>query len=245
MPGASEGKAATLMDLDVSTRPLKPDTGMTLTDAAYRQLRTDIIAGVRAPTERLRIERLSRIYEVGPTPLREALQRLAADGLVIATGNRGFAVAPLDADEFEDLNTARTAIELQMLRMAIEKGDAMWESGVVAAAYRLGKLDDRIMSDNHETLSEWETANRDFHYATVSACGSKWLLHVRSLLHDQCERYRRASVDLKRHERDLAEEHRQIAAAVLERDADRASDLVAAHFERTTRFLVQVLGART
>ena len=131
-----------------------------------------------------------------------------------------------------------------MLRMAIEKGDAMWESGVVAAAYRLGKLDDRIMSDDHETLSEWETANRDFHYATVSACGSKWLLHVRSLLHDQCERYRRASVDLKRHERDLAEEHRQIAAAVLERDADRASDLVAAHFERTTRFLVQVLGAR-
>lgn len=229
------------MDMNAATRPLKPDTGMTLTDAAYRQLRTDIIAGVRPPAERLRIERLSRIYAVGPTPLREALQRLAADSLVIATGNRGFAVAPLEAAEFEDLNTARTAIELQMLRMAIEKGDAVWESRVVAAAYRLGKLDARIRSDDHESLSEWETANREFHFATVSACGSKWLLNVRGLLHDQCDRYRRASVDLKRHERNLAEEHRQIADAVVERDADRASKLVAEHFERTTRILVQVL----
>ena len=228
------------MDMEVSRGPLPLDAGMTLTEAAYRQLRGDIIAGIRPPKERLRIERLSRLYQVGPTPLREALQRLAADGLVIATGNRGFSVAPLDAAEFEDLNTARTAIEVQMLRMAIEHGDGIWESQVVAAAYRLGKLDVRIRDDD-QTLAEWETANRDFHLATVSACRSRWLLRVRSLLHDQCERYRLASVDLKRHDRDLGEEHRQIAEAVVERDADRATVLVTEHYRRTKDFLVQEL----
>lgn len=143
-------------------------------------------------------------------------------------------MAPLEAANFEDLKTARTAIELQMLRMAVEKGDGMWESRIVAAAYRLGKLDARIPSDDHETLSEWETANRNFHFATVSAFGSEWLLNVRGMLHDQCERYCRASVNLERHERDVAEEHPQIANAAVERDADRARELVAEHFERTT-----------
>lgn len=53
----------------------------------------------------------------------------------------------------EDQNTARTAIQLQMLQMAIEKGVAMWKFRV-AAACRLGKLDAWIRSDDHETLSE-------------------------------------------------------------------------------------------
>ncbi len=227
------------MELEKERLPLALEPGMTLTDAAYRALRRDIITGVRQPKERLRIERLSRLYGVGPTPLREALQRLAADGLVIATGNRGFSVAPLDMDEFVDLNLARTTVEVQMLAMAIDKGDAEWEAQLVAAAYRLEKLDARLRSEDESALSEWESANSAFHLATVSACGSKWLLHVRQLLHAQCDRYRRASVGLKRHERDLAAEHRAILEAVLARDADLAGRLVTEHFRRTTEQLLQ------
>ena len=223
---------------------LHAEDGGTLAQAAFRALRSDIIRGVRPPAERLRIEKLKTIYDIGPTPLREALQMLVAEELVLTEGNRGFTVAPLDFDEFADLNVARTAIELAALRLSLQNGDNEWEAGVVAAGYLMKKHDAALTLGKAGVPEEWERANAAFHTAIVAACGSKWLLHVRSLLHDQCERYRRASVDLKRHERDLAEEHRQIAAAVLERDADRASDLVAAHFERTTRFLVQVLGAR-
>lgn len=218
-----------------------PEANMTLTDVAYRALQRDIITGVRSPNERLRIERLSRHYNVGPTPLREALQRLAADGLVIASGNRGFSVAPLDADEFEDLNTARTVLEVQMIGMSLERGDAEWESQVVATAYRLAKLDAMLKARDDDLISEWEEANAAFHRATVAACGSKWLLHVRQLLHNQCDRYRRASVNLKRHERDLAAEHRSIAEAVLERDAEKAGRLIADHFRLTKDFLLQEL----
>ena len=104
-------------------------------------MRIDIIRGVRAPGERLRIEKLKTIYNVGPTPLREALQMLVADQLVLTEGNRGFTVAPLDFEEFEDLNIARTAIELAALRLSIEKGDTEWEAGVVAASYLMKKQD--------------------------------------------------------------------------------------------------------
>lgn len=229
------------MRLDIANRHAGGD-GATLTDTAYGKLHRDIITGVRPPKERLRIERLSRIYGIGPTPLREALQRLAADGLVIATGNRGFSVAPLEPSEFADLNTARTVLEEQMLRMSIEKGRGDWESAVVASAWQLAKLDVQLRNGDADLMAEWEAANGAFHLATVSACGSRWLLNLRQLLHDQCDRYRRASIGLKRHERDLAAEHKGIADAVLERDADRACALVSAHFRLTTEVLLQGIG---
>lgn len=229
----------------VESLPLAPrdDAALTLTEQAYRALRRDIIAGHRGPGERLRIERLSRLYEVGPTPLREALQRLVADGLVIATGNRGFTVSPLEAAEFEDLNTARTVIEREAIRLSIENGDVTWESTVVGAAWRQAKLDASLKTDERCPLSAWEAANREFHLATVAACGSRWLLHVRQLLHDRCERYRLASVGLKRYDRDLETEHREIAEAVLARNAERAGQLVAEHFHRTAELLLEELRA--
>lgn len=229
----------------VEPLPHEPDdsAASTLTERAYRALRRDIIAGTRFPDERLRIERLSRLYAVGPTPLREALQRLVADGLVTATGHRGFTVAPLEAAEFEDLNTARTVIEREAIRLSIEKGDVTWEAGVAGAAYRQTKLDASLKTDARCPISSWEAANREFHLATVAACGSRWLLHVRQLLHDRCERYRLASVGLKRYDRDLEAEHREIADAVLARDADRAGRLVAGHFLRTAQVLLEELRA--
>ena len=210
---------------------------MTLAETVYGRLRTDIIAGEREPGERLRIERLSKLYGIGPTPLREALQRLCAEGLVLSRGNRGFTVAPLDVAEFLDLNIARTAIEKEAVSLSIRNGGDEWESGVVAAFYRLEKQDLALAEHPEEALDSWETANAAFHHATVAACGSHWLLDVRALLHDQCERYRRASVDLRRADRDLAAEHRAIRDAVLDRDEALACRLIAQHFDTTARML--------
>lgn len=213
----------------------------TLTEAAYEALKHDIISGVRAPDERLRIERLKQLYGIGPTPLREALQRLAADGLVLAIGNRGFTVAPLDADELDDLNTARTALETQALRLSIEHGDADWEAGVVGAAYRLRRADAMLKREESGALDEWAISNDGFHFAIVSACGSQWLLKLRETLNAQYERYRRASVSLQRQNRDLKEEHQAILDAVLDGDADTACRLLAEHFNATTRGLISEL----
>ncbi len=218
--------------------------GETLAEAAYEALRTDIISGARPARERLRIERLKNLYNVGPTPLREALQRLCADGLVLASGNRGFAVAPLDPDEFADLNIARTAIEMEALRLSISKGDSEWEAVVAGAAWRLAKQDEFLASGDISKMDDWERANEAFHGAAVAACGSSWLLRVRKNLHDQCERYRRASVTLRDGARDLRAEHKAIADAVLARDQEAACRLTEAHFTKTTQVLTDELSRR-
>lgn len=222
---------------------LKHVGGDTLTEAAYQALRRDIIHGTRAPGERLRITRLAELYDVGPTPLREALQRLSADGLVIANGNRGFTVISLDLSEFNDLNIARTALEREALRLSITNGDEEWEAAVVSAAYRMEKADATLSSGNPD-LDRWEAANEAFHFATVSACGSNWLLRLRKNLHDQCERYRRASVYLRRGSRDLRSEHDAILRAVLARDIAAACDLTEAHYSATAKNLSEDFAAR-
>ena len=222
---------------------LPGQAGPTLVEQAHEKLRNDIVSGTREPGEKLRIERLRGLYGIGPSPLREALQRLAADGLVIVNSNRGFQVAPLDPEEFLDLNRARVAIETSALRLSLENGDEDWEAGVVAAAYSLEKLDRLLIKGELQDFDRWEELNNRFHTALVSACGSRWLLKHRGMLQEQCERYRRASVYHARLERNLLEEHRAIAEAVLARDADTACELVAAHFNRTADNLVQLLRA--
>ena len=224
--------------------PLEKSDGETLTEAAYEALRRDIIRGVRTPGERLRIGRLSDLYAVGPTPLREALQRLSAEGMVLAGGNRGFTVIALDMEEFRDLNIARTALEREALRLSLLRGDEEWEVGVISAAYRMRKADAALAGGDLD-LDRWEAANEAFHRAMVAACGSKWLLRLRKTLHDQCERYRRASVYLRRGSRDLGAEHGRIVEAVLARDVDAAADLTEAHYAATAENLAADFALRS
>lgn len=220
----------------------QPGSG-TLVEAGYRRLRRDIITGLRPPGERLRIEKLKAIYGIGPTPMREALQKLSQDGLVMTEGNRGFSVAPLDPAEFEDLNIARTAIEMEALRLSIARGGDTWEGRVVAAGYLMAK-EDAALAGAVDVPDSWERANAEFHASLVAACGSGWLLRVRAGLHDHCERFRRASVYQRLGSRDLGAEHVAIAEAVLARDADRACALTEQHFALTAATLREDAKAR-
>jgi GntR family transcriptional regulator, carbon starvation induced regulator len=215
-------------------------TNESLAEVSYRLLREDIIRGVRYAGERLRIEKLKTIYGVGPTPLREALQRLSSEQLVEAQENRGFIVAQMDLTDFADLNFARTEIEKIALRRSILLGGHEWESRVVAATYMMAKADARLSDE--DTLGhddEWESANNAFHSAMVSACDSRWLLMTRGRLQDMCERYRRASLHSTLGHRSTANEHCQISEAVLAKDADRACMLTTQHFVATLNILLE------
>jgi GntR family transcriptional regulator, carbon starvation induced regulator len=213
----------------------------TLVEHCYRTIKRDIICGARPPGERLRIEKLRTAYGMGTSPIREALQRLTGDGLVRVLERRGFQVAPIEIAEFHDLNMARTEVELSALRLSMMHGDDAWEAGIVAAAYRLEKGDALLGRSDAAAFDEWEGLNRKFHTALLVACPSRWLLRARDALNEQCERYRRASVFRARTERDLLQEHKDIAEAVLAKDVPLAEQRLREHFSRTAAGLETVL----
>lgn len=215
----------------------------TLTDQAHAAIRRDIVSGRLAPGTRLRIARLTDDYAIGASPLREALSRLSAEFLVTVEGQRGFAVAPISAQDLRDISQTRCDMECEALRRAIASGDDDWEAGIVAAYYALEKAWPRRLADPETTQDEWEDRNRAFHEALVAACDSTWLRRFRDILYAQHERYRRLSRLHPDAPRDVQAEHRAIKAAVLARDTDRACAATKFHLDRTTRAVLAAIDA--
>lgn len=206
----------------------------TQSSALVERVRADIVAGALAPGARLKLPNLAEHYRSGINPLREALARLTATGLVLLEDQKGFRVSPVSREDLLDLTRVRTDIECLALRQSIEHGDVEWEARVVATHHRLTRMK-LTASGNPKKLSDaWETIHQDFHLALISACRSRWLIHFHNQLAEQSARYRRLAISFADTQRDIAGEHADILAAVLARDAARACKLIDAHFSRTT-----------
>jgi GntR family transcriptional regulator, carbon starvation induced regulator len=204
----------------------------TLTSGVYRSIRLDILRGILVPGTKLGIDDLRRRYGAGSSPVREALSRLIAEGLVTAEEQKGFRVAPMSIREFREITDLRMTLESQALRQSIENGEDDWESSIMAAFHRLALAQQRIKSGDTKALDQWEERNREFHEALVGACGSTWLLRMRAVLQDHSRRYRAHGL-APTIRRDVHHEHEQIRDAVLGRDADKSCALMKQHFERT------------
>ena len=205
----------------------------TLVESAYRALRRDIIEGRLAPGEKLRVEHLKDDYGVGAGTLREALSLLISDALVVSQGQRGFRVAPVSIEDFEDITRTRVMLECEALRQSIAMGDDAWEADLLAAFHRLTKAEEkRIGSEDRE---EWEERNRIFHEVLIAACPSRWIKHFLSILYHQAERYRRMSLYLQPIPRDIHVEHEALLQAAMSRDADKAAETLAEHILLTFR----------
>lgn len=208
----------------------------TLAEKAYLQLREDIAHGQLEAGSKLRIEQLRDHYGIGPTPLREALSRLAADGFVTTEGQRGFRVAQMSPEELEDITNMRILLENQALRRSILTGDDNWEANIVGAFHRLAKLE--TSSQKERDIGEWERRNSDFHDALVTACRSIWLRRFSSVLYDQHKRYRNLARAGRFVGRDIHAEHRAIYEATLARDADAACAANEQHIRATANSLL-------
>lgn len=217
----------------ISTVPTTEEPARTLAAATLGRLRADVVRGTLRPGDRLRFDHLRRSYGVGLSPLREALSRLTADGLVLLQGQRGFQVAPVSVSDLWDIYNVRRGLEVTALRVSIAHGDDRWEAEIVAAFHRLAKC--HAGSQDHPALrsDEWERWHRAFHLSLLSACGSPWLLHLRNILFDHAERYRHLSAAYGYPSRKSLREHRGVMEATLARDADRACRLLEGHMRRT------------
>ena len=221
----------------LSTNASKPTT---LTEQAYQQLRHDIVAGQFKPGEKLRVEALRNKYDIGATPIREALSRLSADGFVFVEGQRGFKVADMSMEDLEDVTNMRILLENQALTRSIETGDDTWEANILAAFHRLSKIEAEQPLEERDPI-EWEKRNAAFHSALLGACKSKWLKRFSAVLYDQHRRYRFLARAGHLENRDLHKEHKAICDAALAHNAIAACDANTFHIRATVDCLKDLL----
>ena len=201
----------------------------TLADQALLEIRKDIISGRLKSTEKLQPEKLEQHYNIGRSPIREALSRLSAEGLVEGEGQRGFQVARTMREELLDVADLRIRFSTLALKRSISLGDDAWEAALVGAFHSLTKIESAMRSGDDAVADEWEKRNRQFHSALEAACGSAWLLHFCDILYDQSERYRRSFVRYPEINPVLNEQHQAIMNEALKRNDVLACALLEDH----------------
>ena len=206
---------------------------VTRASAVYERLRDDIAHGVLEPGSKLRVEAMCSRYDVGASPLREALNRLSSEGLVDRTELRGFSVAPLHWDELPILTQNRIQLESLALRQSIELRDAAMEDQLVLLMHRLSRTPRSLSADSYVTNPAWESLHREFHRALLSRCPSRWLRAFCDSLADESYRFRQVAAGKVFSSRDENAEHRAVFEAVIEGRSDEAVVLLEAHYMKT------------
>lgn len=196
-------------------------------DSVYRRIRTDIIFGRLPPGKKLRLEQLKKDYEASISTLREILNRLASEGLVVAEGQRGFEVAPVSPENLREIAALRELLECYALEQSFAAGDLNWEARVVAAHYKLSQMEARMLAGDRSVTEQWKRYDWEFHQALISACGSRVLMDTHAVIFDKYLRYQMISLTFRG--AIAAEEHRQMLDAALRRDAGSAQDVLRRH----------------
>jgi len=200
-----------------------------IADRTYERIRADIIFGRLEPGRRLRLDRLGQEYAASVGTLREILNRLTSERLVVAEGQRGFEVAPVSMAKFEELASLRLLLEQHAIRLAFTAGDVEWEGRVVASHHKLAAMEKMMLAGERDATETWKRYDREFHKALISACGSQTLVDVYTGLFDQYLRYQMVAVVFRGMA--AADEHRLLMECALRRDAEGACAILRRHID--------------
>lgn len=214
-----------------------PVGGDTAGEAAYRHIRHDIIFGALKPGTRLKLDRLREPYHASVSTLREILSRLASERLVVAEGQRGFAVATVSQQNFREIAAMRELLERHALQESFERGEVEWESLVLAAHHKLARMEARMRSGDRSATEEWKRYDREFHAALISACGSTELMAAHRQVFDHYLRYQIIAVIYRGDE--AASEHRQLLDCALARDFEKAASVLGKHIRSCVEHTVR------
>lgn len=200
-----------------------------LATSIYYQLRADVLTARLQPGAKLRAEPLRKRFNTGSTPVREALNRLLAEGFVSLQEQRGFRVAPISHEELVELLNARILIDSTAITDSIRRFEPHWEEGLVLALHHLSRTPRGVEQANG---TSWEARHRIFHMALVAGCGSRWMQRISEQLFDAAERYRLVALPWIP-ERNELDEHRALVEACLRKDATAATELLKNHYGQT------------
>lgn len=223
-------------ELDRSETP-----ATTLALDAYKSLRTEIIKARLPPRQKLKVRELCDKLGIGPSPVREALNRLASEGLVVQNAQRGFSVTGFSVDDFNELTNAIVWLNEVGIRQSIQNTGTSWEEEVLVAHYRLSKIP-RYLSgatSDERYNPAWDDAHRTFHISLVGGCGSRWLIGFCTTMFDALDRYR--SLARYKGQRPYVDEHHSIMEAAVRRDADKTVELITAHFKNMEQIVSEIL----
>lgn len=209
-----------------------------LSEQAYEIIKNDIITCVLAPGEQIAQSQLAARYQIGTTPVREALQRLAQEGFVQAIPRFGFVVTPITFRDVHEIFELRAVLESAAVRLAAVRG-------------RQEQLRQIARSTNFTyvyrdppSYSKFLELNNDWHRSVAVVAGNQRLVDLLSKLLDELTRVFHLGLDLRDSAEEMRDEHIALAEALLARDPDRAEQIARSQIARSQERILEALTHR-
>lgn len=208
----------------MSTRGTLKRTSMV--DGVADALRTEILTGEFSPGDRIRVRELEERFGVSHIPIREALRRLGAEGLVEMAPNGATLVSGIALEDLTGLYDLRRIIECEFARRAAPRFDA---DAMVTLREAIAELDAR--AGDAESPEFWESHNR-FHRAILAPALSGWGERVLNQIWQSSERYVRLYQSFGDRAAAMADHHQMVAECEAG-NGDALAELLARHLSRT------------
>ncbi len=211
-------------------------TTTSLVDAAYQTMRAKILDNEWAPGHRALEQELALELGVSRTPVREALIRLAQEGLVEVVPRHGMRVLPVSAADMNEIYQLLGSLEATAAEMVAQRKPTARDIAPLETASRA--MDAALKAGN---LDAWAQADERFHRYLVELCGNRLLAATVYNFWDRAHRARMFTLRLRPMPVHSTREHTDLVRAIRKGDAAAAREIHQAHRERGRLELTSIL----
>lgn len=215
------------------SRPQPQIARANLPDRVYRQMKQQILTCRLLPERRLTESEQCAALRVSRTPLREALNRLALEGLVVPATPGGYIVAPITIEDIRDLTEVRQIVESEAAFLAAQRAteeDIRTMESFARLSYKQGDRSTYVLS-----LGQ----NRSFHLAVATASRNPRLETIVTSALDQVQRAIYFGLDAAIDAKQATAEHLELIAAIKSRSPRRARELMSSQIKNGERGMLK------
>lgn len=208
-------------------------------DSAYRAIREGILAGTFAQGSHITARQLAEATGLSRTPVREAMRRLDAEGMISMIPNRGAFVASWSDTEIEQIYELRVLLESFAAQVAAERINDAQRDDLKALADEMSRLVEQRPLD----VEAIAAVNDRFHKGVLAACGNPRLRDLLTTITEvplQLSTFRRYSIEELRRS---AAQHQELVAALMVGDGDWARSVMTAHIRSARHTLLHAVVA--
>ncbi len=209
-----------------------------LPETIYRELRGAIVSGTFQPGQMLRQEEIARKLGVSRAPLREALPRLEAEGLVILHPRRGYSVVALDDKEIKEIFDLRALVEQEAAKVA---GNSRNEDDIAHVRSLQEQLLEEVDVSKPVEVARWFEIHSKFHESLLAPSQLRHFMRMAASLRAIVQPYIRVEIMLTRGLKQSQEEHLGLCDAFAKGDGELLALLIRQHCEHTATRLLEGL----
>ena len=204
-----------------------------LSQKVYRVLKTEIVKGFLEPGTKLFEDKIATQMGVSRTPVREAIQKLAAEGLIKIAPNQTLIVTEISLEDIKEVLQIRGVLEGLAARVVAKKITSQEIDELEKIVTQMGLY--VIKKD----LTSYCKVDDEFHNLILNVCGNKWIIQIRDNLGNFIYRFRIKSLSVPGRLKCSLEEHQKIMESLKKHNSEEADRLSQIHMENTIINILQ------